>query len=268
MTTVKIKEEDKAKKTSTKKAATKKTTTKKATATKSTTAKKTTTSKSATKKTSTPKKAVKTDNIEKQDLLFDQEIIDSMDEYDEYEEKNQFVDDIEEKRLFDKRLILSVLIGLAIIIIIIIIILMVTRQNDDRSAIDKSLSTYQGKEIYQDKDGNTVIVEENDSKTIESKKSKPDYIEADKDVANKYSITNVNISKVGTNTIIKGKVKNDASSYNKVYVNVKFYADDKVIGSSSTLVTNLKKNKTDDFEIKILGDFTQYPYDIKVEYVG
>lgn len=233
------------------------------------TTKKTTRKTSTTKKVA-PKKTKKIDPIQKAEL-------ESIDSYNEDVEKInnrvqkrklQTLEDIEKKKLLNKKVILGLLIALVVIIIIIIIVLMVTRQNDKETGIDRNLSTYNGKEIYKDKDGNTVIVEENDSKTIESKKTDSGYQQADESTSNKYEISDVKIALEGGTTKITGKVKNNGAKFNKVYVNVKFYADSKVVGSASCLVTNLKKNKTDNFDIKILGNFKDYEYKIKVEYVG
>ena len=229
-----------------------------------------TTRKATTTKKVAPKKTKKIDPIQKAEL-------ESIDSYNEDVEKInnrvqtrklQTLEDIEKKKLLNRKVTLGLLIALVVIIIIIIIVLMLTRQNDKDTGIDRNLATYNGKEIYKDKDGNTVIVEENDSKTIESKKTDSGYHQADDDTSNKYEISDVNLSLEGGTTKITGKVKNNGSNYTKVYVNIKFYADGKVVGSASCLVTNLKKKKQDNFEIKILGDFRAYEYKVKVEYVG
>lgn len=172
------------------------------------------------------------------------------------------------KNMDKKKKIIIGSVILAIIIIIILICLFCCNDKKKDSAIDKSLSTYQGKKIYE-KDGNTIIEEENGSLTIETKKEETDYIEATKKIQKQYKISGVKVKKSGSSTIVTGTVKNVESKYTNAYVNVKFYNDqDEVIGSASTLVKDLKEKTEKKFEIKIVGNFSKSKYKVSIEYVS
>ncbi|HOB25847.1 MAG TPA: FxLYD domain-containing protein [Bacilli bacterium] len=186
-------------------------------------------------------------------------------------DKNIEDNDIEKKKFSFKNIeakyyIIAGAIVAAIIVVIVLLASGVFKQ-ENTSAIVESSPTYQGKTITVI-DGNTVIEEDNDSKTIEETTTASSFIQTSDEIQSQYSFSDISVSKSGINTIVKGNVTNNSSKYKNAYVNVKFYDNSNAIGSTSVLVKDLKKGSTQSFELKIVGDYTNKEYVSKVEYVS
>lgn len=135
------------------------------------------------------------------------------------------------------------------------------------STIDKDNPTYDGKKIYKDGD-NTIIEENNNSKTIEKVSSENNSMtKASSKIQKQYEFTDVKVKTTSAKSIITGEVKNVSSKYSDIVINVKFYKADSVVGSASKQIKDLKKSKKKSFKIEILGDYTDCTYKTIVEYV-
>lgn len=135
------------------------------------------------------------------------------------------------------------------------------------STIDKDNPTYDGKKIYQDGDS-TIIVEDNNSKTIEKVNADSESMtKATSKIQKEFEFSDVKVKTAAAKSVITGEVKNVSSKYTEVVVNVKFYKADSVVGSASKTIKDLRKSKKKTFKIEILGDYTDCTNVATIEYV-
>lgn len=140
----------------------------------------------------------------------------------------------------------------------------------ENNQIDKDDEAYAGKEMYL-RNGDVVIKEENDGETIISPKTieKTNLVEASEDIKQKYQISDVNASFDGTQTIVRGKVKSNNSNRKDISLKAQFRSsDNRIKGTSNVKLDGIAPKEERNFEITIVGDLTQYKYDVSVEFTN
>lgn len=180
--------------------------------------------------------------------------------------KNTDIDPEEEVIVYQSSFELLPLLLIVLLLLIISLILLFNFARNKKIVDDNNITSYQGKDVYVDENGNKIIVSKDDSgKTIEEKENN-EYKSVDEQTKKKFTISNINISYDNTSTIIKGHIKNDSSNLSDIFVSIKFKDDSQIVASASVHLSDLGYKKEKDFEVKILGDYTNYSYDTYVEF--
>ena len=164
-----------------------------------------------------------------------------------------------------------ILSSLVAAVVLIVSITLIYNYNHDKkikemSNIDFNSETYKGKEITVK--GNQIIIqEENGSQTIETIGNANEMKAASESIKKEFAIDGVSISTKAAKTVITGTLTSKSKDYKNVVVTINFLKNGNKAGTSSTIVSDVKKNKTNNFEITILGNYEDCTYDIDVEYV-
>ncbi len=172
-----------------------------------------------------------------------------------------------------KKNIITLIIVLVLLVAIIVGVCLVVDHNHKEkikknSSIDFDSETYKGKKITVE--GNKIIIEEeNGSKTIEtvSTEKDNDMTKTTKEIRDMFTISDVVLNKNAAKMTVEGKLKENSDKYKSAIVTIKFYRNEVLAGSQSSLIENIKKNKNYSFSMNLVGNYSDCTYTVTVDYV-
>lgn len=172
-----------------------------------------------------------------------------------------------------KKNIITLIIVLVLLVAIIVGVCLVVDHNHKEkikknSSIDFDSETYKGKKITVE--GNKIIIEEeNGSKTIETVSTEKDnnMTKTTKEIRDMFTISDVVLNKNAAKMTVEGKLKENSDKYKSAIVTIKFYRNEVLAGSQSSLIENIKKNKNYSFSMNLVGNYSDCTYTVTVDYV-